>query len=552
MNPQLPVLPGHQLYGDLLSWQSALARANQVALACSFPDLESGCLELVVELAQAGNAVLFMIDPVTSELVCRVAHGQAAQGWLSKNLRIQGSQLDVIRRGCTLLLEDPGSPELFPGENLLLPLALPGRLLGVLQVANFNREARPLLEMVVARLVPDFEKMLLLEAERLRIRSLKLLIGIFQKIGATLDRDQILWSMVDYARLVIGAEASSLFLVDEEHGDIVLHVASNENEHVKVDNIRVPAGKGIIGTVIETGQVVLVPDTTRDVRHYSAVDQASGFITRSILAVPLRSRQVVLGSELGSTKEHVVGGIEALNKIHGVFDEEDAELLTILANQAATVLEIASLYADARELFLDVIQVVTAAIDAKDPYTQGHSRRVSEFSVHIARELGLPVEEINHLKIGSLLHDVGKIGISDSILGKPGRLTDEEFSQMKKHPEIGEKIMREVRMLQAEMPAITDHHERIDGQGYPDGLSGGDISLFGRIVAVADVFDALTSHRPYRKAQSAEEALLYLMRGAETAFDRMCIEALVRVIHKGNIHTQAELEQLATGDAPVE
>jgi HD-GYP domain-containing protein (c-di-GMP phosphodiesterase class II) len=140
-----------------------------------------------------------------------------------------------------------------------------------------------------------------------------------------------------------------------------------------------------------------------------------------------------------------------LNKIHGAFNEEDAELLTILANQAATVLEIAGLYADARELFLDVIQVVTAAIDAKDPYTEGHSQRVSDFSVQIAREMGLPSDIVNHLRIGSLLHDVGKIGISDAILGKPARLTDEEYAQMKQHPAIGEKIMQEVRMLQAEL-----------------------------------------------------------------------------------------------------
>jgi HD-GYP domain-containing protein (c-di-GMP phosphodiesterase class II) len=548
-----PASPKKRTSGTrLATWQAVLERANQVAWASSLEEMETGFLALAVELSEARAGALFVSDQLTSELVCRAIHGESAGDWLGCRLRPgEGLPGGVIQQGRSLLVEESTFTGLLPGKNLLVPLLLPGRAMGVLQLAGFNPAVQPLLEMVADRLAPDFEKWFQLEAERLRVRSLNLMIGIFQKIGATLDRDQILWSMVDYARAVIGAEASSLFLVDEQRGDIVLHVASNENEHVKVDNVRVPAGKGIIGSVIETGQVVLVPDTSRDERHYGAVDQTSGFVTRSILAVPLRSRQVELGGELGTIKEHVVGGIEALNKIHGAFNEEDAELLTILANQAATVLEIAGLYSDARELFLDVIQVVTAAIDAKDPYTEGHSQRVSEFSVHIAREMGLPAEIVSHLKIGSLLHDVGKIGISDTILGKPARLTDEEFAQMKRHPEIGEKIMQNVRMLKTEMPAITEHHERLDGRGYPKGLKDGGISLFGRIVAVADVFDALTSQRPYRKGQSAEEALDYLMRGAESEFDRLCVEALVRAYTRGVIHTQAEMEQLNRHDGQV-
>jgi len=215
-------------------------------------------------------------------------------------------------------------------------------------------------------------------------------------------------------------------------------------------------------------------------------------------------------------------------------------MMRALAEQAATVLHIANLYADANELFFDTVSAMVAAIDAKDPYTEGHSHRVSEFSIEIARELGLPQEDVHHVRIGSLLHDIGKIGIPDAILIKPGRLTEAEFEVMKQHPAIGAKIMSKVRMLQKEIPAIEQHHERIDGKGYPNGLVEDNISLFGRIVAVADVFDAITSDRPYRQAISAEEALDILHSEIGSHLDKTCVAGLTTAYLEGRIRTQKE------------
>jgi HD-GYP domain-containing protein (c-di-GMP phosphodiesterase class II) len=297
---------------------------------------------------------------------------------------------------------------------------------------------------------------------------------------------------------------------------------------------------------VRTGETVLVENADQDSRHYDKIDDISGIDTKSILAVPLISQIVILGSEAGTTESKIIGGLETINKIDGHFTEEDKQLLQTLANQAATVLRIANLYADANELFLDTIEALVAAIDAKDPYTEGHSQRVSEFSVAVAQEMGMTPELIRQIRIGSLLHDVGKIGITDSILLKPGKLTSEEWQAMKKHPTIGASIMGVVRKLSDEIPALEQHHERMDGKGYPKGLKNEEISTIGRIVAVADVFDAVTSERPYRQGMRAEEALELLQNESGSHLDPRCVQGLIDAYHKGAIKTHRQRNQLET------
>ena len=240
------------------------------------------------------------------------------------------------------------------------------------------------------------------------------------------------------------------------------------------------------------------------------------------------------------TKPQIIGGLEAINKLDGAFTVEDEQLLVALAHQAATVLHIAHLYADANELFLDTIKALAAAVDAKDPYTEGHSQRVSEFSLAIGRELGLNQEMLHQLRIGSLFHDLGKIGVPDEILVKPDLLTPEEYREMKKHPAIGAKILGQVRMLQNVIPAIEQHHERMDASGYPRGLRGKELSLFGRIVSVADAFDAITSDRPYREGVSAQKAIEMLYSECPDRLDKRCVDALAQAYQKGLIQTQKE------------
>ena len=192
--------------------------------------------------------------------------------------------------------------------------------------------------------------------------------------------------------------------------------------------------------------------------------------------------------------------------------------------------------AENHELFLGSIRMLAAAIDEKDPYTRGHSDRVARYSMLIGKELGLSPEELDKLRISALLHDVGKIGVDDRVLKKPGALTAEEFEIMKQHPSKGANIMRPVAQLKDVLPGIELHHEHINGKGYPYGLKGDDIPLMARIIAVSDTLDAITTNRPYQSAMDTEAALQIIRKVAGTKFDQKVVEALEKLVDSGKLH----------------
>jgi len=191
-----------------------------------------------------------------------------------------------------------------------------------------------------------------------------------------------------------------------------------------------------------------------------------------------------------------------------------------------------------RELFLGSIQMLAGAVDEKDPYTRGHSDRVTRFSVLIAKELGLSAEEIEKVRIAAQLHDVGKIGIEDRILKKPGALTPEEYDVMKSHTVRGANILRPVKLLAEMIPGIELHHESLDGKGYPYGLKGEQIPLAARIIAVADTFDAMTTNRPYQAAFDPEYAVRIIKTLSKTRFDVSCVEALAKLFERGEVRVR--------------
>ncbi len=194
-----------------------------------------------------------------------------------------------------------------------------------------------------------------------------------------------------------------------------------------------------------------------------------------------------------------------------------------------------------RELFIGSIRMLAAAIDEKDPYTHGHSGRVAKYSVIIGQELGFPAEELDRLRISALLHDVGKIGVEDRVLKKPGSLTSEEFELMKQHPTKGANIMRPVAQLKEMLPGIELHHECVDGRGYPYGLKGNEIPLMARIIAVADALDAITTNRPYQSAMELDYALGRIRQLTGTKFDVTVVDALDSAIQSGKLRLSQTL-----------
>jgi HD-GYP domain-containing protein (c-di-GMP phosphodiesterase class II) len=208
--------------------------------------------------------------------------------------------------------------------------------------------------------------------------------------------------------------------------------------------------------------------------------------------------------------------------------------------------------AENRELFLGTVKSLAAAIDGKDPYTRGHSERVSRMSMAIAQRLELPDDECEKIRISALLHDVGKIAIDDNILKKPAALTDDEFLIMKQHPQKGYKIMSQITAMKEFLPGMYMHHEMVNGQGYPQGLRGDEIPVMAKIVAVADTFDAMTTDRPYQAAMKFEDAVARIQSFVDTRYDAAVVRAFVQACDEGQIRPgSVKLKRSVPPQSPV-
>jgi diguanylate cyclase (GGDEF)-like protein len=267
------------------------------------------------------------------------------------------------------------------------------------------------------------------------------------------------------------------------------------------------------------GQVIEHDKTIREDGH--EVDGETGTAAdreiRNLVAIPIYVQDDFQGVVVCANKE-------------GGFHDYDDDVLVALGDHAGAVLENGRLRGDLRGAYVSTVQLLAEAIEAKDPFLRGHSDEVSEYVSAVADEMGIEREHREQLVFGSLLHDVGKIGISERILLKPAKLTDEEFGVVKLHPRIGYRLIDQVEALRPIAPAILHHHERYDGAGYPDGLAGEDIPLDARIIAVADSFSAMTAERPYRKRMSLDQACAELERCSGTQFDPEVVRIFVEEV----------------------
>lgn len=527
-----------------------LARANQIASTTELDDLLREMLDLILLVSGSNTGTMYLLDTHTDELIFQVVRG-VGDGSKLVGQRI-GASVGIIgaavQQGDAIVVNDLAADvrwygpvddgEIVLANTIAFPLMLRGKPVGAVQVFNFSQKPVQLMQLLGNRMASEYEKDRLLRNTQQHSQRLQALIELIAKISSTLDRDQILRVIIAQARDLLNAEASSLFLLDDQQHELILYL-SRDMHQTNLPPLRMPAELGIIGDVVRTGLAACVDDVKGDARHYPGIDEISGMTTKSLLAVPLRVPTVVLGRERGTSQSRIIGGVEAINKSDGHFDATDVQLLGTLAEQAASVLHIANLYNDADELFLNTITALVAAIDAKDPYTEGHSQRVSDFSVAIAERLNLPPEMRHSIRIGALLHDIGKIGVPDTILTKPGRLTADEYAEIKKHPAIGASIIQGVSLLKDELPALAQHHEWLNGKGYPLGLSGDQISPIARIVAVADVFDAITSDRPYRPALDIESALEILRDKRGNHLDEIYVNALIMAYLQDRIKPQS-------------
>jgi HD-GYP domain-containing protein (c-di-GMP phosphodiesterase class II) len=228
-----------------------------------------------------------------------------------------------------------------------------------------------------------------------------------------------------------------------------------------------------------------------------------------------------------------------------IFRRSELRLLSSMAEQLAVVMANTDLYQDLERFVINVVKSLVYAIEAKDVYTRGHSERVNRYTMLMAEHLQLDEEQKKVLYWASILHDVGKIGIPEAILNKPGPLNDDEYRVIKSHPEKGYDILQPLEQLASSLPGILHHHERYDGGGYPHGVKGEEIPLLARIIAVADTFDAITSDRAYRKGKTAKEALTIIEKVAGTQLDPHLVEVFVDVLNEDLGLVQKGMEVLA-------
>jgi HD-GYP domain-containing protein (c-di-GMP phosphodiesterase class II) len=268
----------------------------------------------------------------------------------------------------------------------------------------------------------------------------------------------------------------------------------------------------LLATLEQRKSCFLINDLKQD-KAYAWLAQSAS----RLIAIPLLRSDQVLGCLFG------------LDKLGGDFDSVDSKLLTAIANESAIYLENAMLYGDVHNLMMGLLRSLTSAVDAKDAYTCGHSERVAILAQYMGAKAGLPDAQVERVYMAGLLHDVGKIGVPESVLQKTGRLTVEEFELMKRHCQIGARILADVKQLEDIVPGVLHHHERYDGRGYPMGLAGRDIPILGRIICLADCFDAMTSNRTYRKALPLEVALTEIHRCSGTQFDPALAEFLLQI-----------------------
>ncbi|MGQ9855807.1 MAG: HD domain-containing phosphohydrolase [Fervidobacterium sp.] len=316
-------------------------------------------------------------------------------------------------------------------------------------------------------------------------------VYIAAKLNSNLRLNELLNDIQREICNILNADAASILMYEQDHLRFLVTVGKASG---KIESIPVPM-ESIAGKIFLEGTVLIFNDLEKNPIHFKGVDKAAKFKTENIVGSPIW------------VENEKIGVIEVLNKSGG-FTEEDAEIVELFAKLIGRKLLSTWQYEKFSDAFKKVLLAIATAIDKRDNYTHQHSRNVARYSVELGRKMNLSQQLLEKLEFSAILHDVGKIGIPDSILLKPGKLTDEEYQIIKNHTVYGAEILSQIRYVDKDiMNGALEHHERLDGSGYPYGKKDGEISLFGRIIGIADVFDALSTKRTYKEAWTLSDVL---------------------------------------------
>jgi HD-GYP domain-containing protein (c-di-GMP phosphodiesterase class II) len=369
---------------------------------------------------------------------------------------------------------------------------------------------------------------------------LRVIFDYAAKIANERSLDHVLMLMADMGRDMIVSDRCTVWLLDANKNELWSKVAHG------VDEIRIPKTAGLVGYAVTHDKAVFIDDayTNEAYKQYLIhgairTDQQTGYRTKALMVIPFRNNEGV-----------IMGAYQAINKMtpSEQFSLKDMEYLTLAASYAGKSLESALLTNEIEETQKEIIFTMGEIGESRSKETGNHVKRVAEYSYVLALGLGLSQEEADLLKIASPMHDIGKVAIPDEVLKKPGKLTDNEFKVMQTHTLIGYHLLKNSprRILKAAAIVANEHHEKWNGQGYPHGLKGEDIHIFGRITAIADVFDALGSERVYKKAWELDRILNLFKEERGEHFDPRVVdvffEQLPTIIKIRDAYSDTQLE----------
>jgi HD-GYP domain-containing protein (c-di-GMP phosphodiesterase class II)/Flp pilus assembly protein TadD len=349
-------------------------------------------------------------------------------------------------------------------------------------------------------------------------KALLSLLRLGHVISSERDLDSILNIVREETVKALDAERCTVFVYDRETNELWSRVASGIDGH---EILRIPANTGLAGYVLKLGEILNIPDVYADPRFNKEVDRKTGYKTRNLLCMPIKDRN-------GDS----IGVLQVLNKQVGAFGKSDEELLMAISATASITFENAIMAQEQKRAFESFIRTLSSTIDARDPITAGHSERVSDYSLLVGEEMQMIPNDLEALKYAAMLHDIGKIGIREEVLTKDGRLTIDEYLHIQEHAKFTYEILKHIHFPKhlVNVPHIAaTHHEKVDGTGYFRGLKGEEIPLSGRIVALSDVFDAITSLRHYRSRMPFDKVLKIIRKDAGTHFDIECVDMFFRV-----------------------
>jgi len=354
--------------------------------------------------------------------------------------------------------------------------------------------------------------------------ELKTLYRLGLDISSSVNLEELLDKVSTYIYPLFGTNTFYIAVYNEKRNTLVFEIDYEDGVKQQKLEVSLREADGLTGWIFKNKTPVLIGDWDQEWRRYPIVPLFLNKKTKSYLGVPI------------IYQDKVIGVIAVQSDRVRTFDEKSLKLLTTMAAQLSVAIKNVKLIEDLKMALREVeksyeitLEALVSALDFREHETQFHSKRVASYAVRLARELGVKDEELKYIYWGGLLHDIGKIGVSDSILLKPGSLTDEEWEEMKRHPEIGYRIIENIDFLGPAKDIVLYHHERWDGKGYPLGLSGENIPFYARIFSVIDALDAITTDRPYRKAQSFTKALQEIRRCSGTQFDPEVVKAFLRI-----------------------